>query len=91
MMVCLLTYKGMLKVLFSSRSGKAENFQDWATDILFRVQLGTTEQKDKLISSIKGVSYNTIQELFSINARQLPCIYLTYFNNVYMLFQQALL
>ncbi len=81
----------MLKVLFSSRSGKAENFQDWATDILFRVQLGTTEQKDKLISSIKGVSYNTIQELFSINARQLPCIYLTYFNNVYMLFQQALL
>jgi hypothetical protein len=34
------------------------------------------------VSKIKGVSYETIQELFSINARELPCVYLTAFNTV---------
>jgi hypothetical protein len=77
-----LTYKGMLKVLFNSRSGNAESFQDWAEDILFTVQIGTEDQKNKLVSKIKGVSYETIQELFSINARDMPCVYLTALNTV---------
>ena len=46
------------------------------------VQMGTTENKDKLVSNIKGVSYESIQELFSINARLLPCVYLTAFGTV---------
>lgn len=57
-------------------------FLKWATNTLFTVQMGTTEQKDYLVSSIKGVSYENIQELFSINARELPCIYLTSLNRV---------
>jgi len=77
-----LTYNGILKVLFTSRSGNAEQFQNWASEILFVHQMGTIEQKDKLLSKIKGVSYDTIQELFSINARTLPCVYLTAFNDV---------
>ena len=77
-----LTYKGLLKVLYSSRSGNAESFQDWAEETLFTVQMGTYEQKDKLVSKIKGVSYDTIQELFSINAREMPCVYLTALNTV---------
>lgn len=44
--------------------------------------MGNTEQKDKLVSKIKGVSYEAIQELFSINAREMPCVYLTAFNDV---------
>jgi len=47
--------------------------------------MGAIEQKNKLISNIKGVSYETIQELFSINARSLPCVYLTAFNTVCVL------
>ena len=35
-----ITYQGMLKILFSSRSGNAEKFVDWATDTLFTVQMG---------------------------------------------------
>ena len=31
---------------------------------------------------MKGVSYDAIQELFSVNARDLPCVYLTAFNTV---------
>jgi len=30
-----LTYKDILKVLFCSRSGNAESFQDWVTETLF--------------------------------------------------------
>lgn len=80
-----LTYHGMLKVLFNSRSGNAELFQDWATETLFTVQMGMIEQKDKLVSKLKGVSYESIQELFSINAREMPCIYLTALNTVEVL------
>lgn len=72
----------MLRVLFISRNAKTSNFIKWATETLFTVQMGTTEQKDKLVSQIKGVSYENIQELFSINARSLPCVYLTAFNTV---------
>jgi hypothetical protein len=50
--------------------------------LIFTVQMGSVEQKDKLVSQVKGVSYNAIQELFSINARELPCVYLTAFNTV---------
>ena len=77
-----LTYNGIIKVLFTSRSGVADQFQDWATETLFTVQMGTTEQKNKLVSKIKGVSYESIQEMFYINARTLPCVYLTAFNDV---------
>lgn len=77
-----LTYQGMLRVLFVSRNNKTSKFINWATKTLFTVQLGKQEQKNKLVSKIKGVSYETIQELFSINARELPCVYLTAFNTV---------
>jgi len=77
-----LTYEGMLRLLFVSHSPNVKPFIKWATETLFIVQLGTTEQKDKLVSQIKGVSYENIQELFSVNARSLPCVYLTAFNTV---------
>ena len=77
-----LTYEGMLRVLFVSRNNKTTHFIKWATEKLFTIQMGTIEQKNKLVSHIKGVSYETIQELFSINARTLPCVYLTAFNTV---------
>ena len=48
----------------------------------FIFDFGTTEQKDKLVSNIKGVSYETIQELFNVNANKIPCVYLTAFNTV---------
>jgi hypothetical protein len=80
-----LTYRGMLRCLFVSRNNKTDNFINWATKTLFVAQLGTTEQKDELVSKIKGVSYSAIQELFSINARDLPCVYLSAFNTVRVL------
>jgi hypothetical protein len=50
-----LTYKGLLKVLFASRSGNAESFQDWVTETLFTVQLGTEKSKYELVKSMFGL------------------------------------
>ena len=77
-----LTYEGMLRVLFASHSPNVKPFIKWAVEKLFVIQMGTIEQKNKLVSQIKGVSYETIQELFSINANSVPCVYLTAFNTV---------
>ncbi len=77
-----LTFQGMLRVLFVSKNNKTSRFISWATKTLFTAQMGTTEQKNELVAQIKGVSYDSIQELFSINARTLPCVYLTAFNTV---------
>jgi hypothetical protein len=77
-----LTYNGIMRVLFASQSSTADKFLYWATNTLFAVQMGTEKQKNELVSNIKGVSYESIQELFSINAREMPCVYLTALNTV---------
>lgn len=77
-----LTYEGLLRVLFVSRNGKTSKFIKWATETLFTVQMGTTEQKDKLVANIKGVSYDCVQQFFSASATTFPCIYLVSFNSV---------
>jgi hypothetical protein len=43
-----LTYKGLLRVLFNSRSGNAEKFSHWAENKIFAIQMGTTEAKKNL-------------------------------------------
>lgn len=50
-----LSYIGILKVLFSSRTGNVNNFVKWATETLFTAQLGTTKQKAKIASNLLGV------------------------------------
>ena len=30
-----MTYNGLLKIIFASRSGTADRFQDWATNIIY--------------------------------------------------------
>lgn len=71
-----LTYNGMLKVLFSSRTGNAESFQSWATEKLFTIQMGTKNEKQKLASSLIGASQQAIKEVFSASCTNTPCIYL---------------
>jgi len=76
-----LTYKGILKILFSSRTGNAESFQDWATEKLFTIQLGTKQQKDELASELIGVNSETIKNVFRTNASKTPCVYLYLIGN----------
>jgi hypothetical protein len=79
---CLyLTYNGILKVLFSSRSGNAESFQNWAAEKLFTIQMGATEQKYKLSAELLGVYPQTIKDVFKTNSSKTPCVYLYLIGN----------
>jgi len=71
-----LTYQGILRVLFVSRNNKTDKFIKWASETLFTVQMGSIEQKNKLVSNILGVNAKVIKEVFNTNTNTLPCIYL---------------
>jgi len=46
-----LTYNGLLKIIFASRSGVAYRFHDWATDILYAAHLGTDEERLDVVAA----------------------------------------
>jgi hypothetical protein len=71
-----LTYKGLLRVLFNSRTGNAEHFQDWAEDKLFTIQMGEKEQKDVLGAKLLNIELKNIQAVFNKYSQSFPCIYL---------------
>jgi hypothetical protein len=71
-----LTYKGMIRLLYCSRSKNAEKFQEWATKILFTHHMGTHKQKDELSSSLLGISSSTIKEVFRTCSNKTPVVYL---------------
>jgi hypothetical protein len=77
-----LTYFGILRVLFSSTSKTTEKFVYWATNTLFTIQMGTTEQKKELVANILGVSAKVIKEVFNTGVNTIPCIYLFTLNTV---------
>jgi predicted GIY-YIG superfamily endonuclease len=69
-------------VLFCSRSGNAESFQDWATETLFTVQLGTEDSKYELVKSMfGGASIHAIKEAFKTSSGKTPCVYLFIIGN----------
>ena len=71
-----LTYKGLLKVLFNSRTGNAEQFQDWAEDKLFTIQMGTQENKEILGTDILGINIKNYRAVFNKHSSDFPCVYL---------------
>ncbi len=80
---CLyLTYKGMLKVLFSSRTGNAETFQDWAEEKLFTCQMGSIKEREKLVAEVMDFDVKNIHAMFSKYVSTFPCIYLLRFGLV---------
>uniref|UniRef100_A0A6C0LTG8 Bro-N domain-containing protein n=1 Tax=viral metagenome TaxID=1070528 RepID=A0A6C0LTG8_9ZZZZ len=71
-----LTYKGLLRVLFASHKNTADKFLTWATETLFVAQMGTINQKNKLISNLLGVSVEAVKAVFNKTTHKIPCIYL---------------
>ena len=65
----------MLKILFSSRTGDADKFVDWATETLFTVQMGTADQKETLASTLIGQPVKNVRAVFKTCAKKVPCIY----------------
>lgn len=76
-----LTYEGMLRVLFASHSPKTKQFIKWATETLFTIQIGNSEDKKTLASSLLGVNPKTIKDVFKTNTAKTPCVYLYLIGN----------
>ena len=71
-----LTYEGILKVLFSSRSPKVKKFVKWATETLFTIQMGSIEKKQEMVSNVLGIDPKVLREVLKSSANSLPCVYL---------------
>ena len=70
-----VTYEGMIKILYSSRSDKAMTFRSWATETLFTVQMGSEEDKEILGSTLIGQSVKNVRAVFKTCSKKVPCIY----------------
>ena len=70
-----ITYEGMIKILYSSRSKKAKLFREWATDTLFTIQMGSDEHKEELGAEIIGQSVKNVRAVFKTFSKKVPCIY----------------
>ena len=71
-----LTFEGIVRLLYVSKSPNAKYFRTWSTEKLFTIQLGTEEQKDELASSLIGVSSRAIKDVFRTNTDKVPSVYL---------------
>ena len=77
-----LTYHGLLRVLFVSRNNKVQQFQTWAEDKLFTIQMGVKEDKIKLGTEILELDIKTYKKMFDSYASKFPSIYLFKLGNV---------
>jgi hypothetical protein len=71
-----LTYRGILRVLFTSRTGNAHNFVKWATETLFVAQMGSREQKTALSAKLLGATPEAVRAVFDGYDGGFQCIYL---------------
>jgi hypothetical protein len=71
-----LTYSGLLRVLFVSRSGTAHKFINWATKSLFTLQFGTHDQKTELVADAMGVDAKLVKQVFNKSCTTTPGIYM---------------
>lgn len=71
-----LTYIGLLRVLFVSHNKHTIEFQNWAMNILFASQMGTPEQKTKVISQISGCSPDAVKSVLGTSTSKVSCVYL---------------
>ena len=64
-----LTYNGLLKIIFASRSGVAYRFQDWATDIIYAAHLGTTEERLDVAAAVVDTDVESMRRYFEEQMR----------------------
>jgi hypothetical protein len=74
--VMFVSFKGLLKIIFASRSMVAEQFQDWATALIYTAYLGTTEQRIEMASEMIGVNAQMVKDVLTTCVTSMPCVYL---------------
>jgi len=72
-----LTYNGLFRIIFASRSGVAYRFQDWATNIIYAAHLGTTDERiDVAANDIIGTNADLVKKVLRTCITEMPCVYL---------------
>jgi hypothetical protein len=74
--VMFVSFRGLLKIIFASRSMVAEHFQDWASAIIYAAYLGTTEQRIEVASEMIGVNAQMVKDVLTTCVTSMPCVYL---------------
>lgn len=69
-----LTYNGLLKVVFESRSGIAKTFRSWATKVIYTA--GTPIQREEVSKTILRADSKCVKTVLSKSVHTTPCIYL---------------
>ena len=80
-----LTYKGLLRVLFNSRSENAEKFSHWAENKIFTIHMGTKEANQVLGTEVLNIKLENYRAFFGKYAQGFPCIYLLSLGKVWAL------
>jgi hypothetical protein len=71
-----LTYYGLVRLLFVSTEDVADHFQKWAFGVLFKAQLGTSCQKQELVSDVLGLNIQSIRSFLNTGMTSMPTLYL---------------
>ena len=71
-----LTYRGLIKVIETSRSGVGYKFQKWIDKVVFSAAFGTQEQKIDTFKTILNVDADHLKSIMSKSPTALSCLYL---------------
>lgn len=71
-----LTYAGVLRTLYTTRSKAATQFTTWATNTLFAAHMGTREQKIEMVGGILGVPTKSLTTVLDKSSVSVPSVYL---------------
>lgn len=77
-----LTYNGLLKVVFESRSGIAKNFRSWATKVIYTAHMGTAQQRQEVSKTMLKADPKLVKTVLSKSVCGTPCIYLFFLGKV---------
>ena len=71
-----LTYRGLRKVIETSRSGIGYKFQKWIDEVVFSAAFGTKEQKIEIVSKVLNVDSDHLTSIMSKSPTSITCLYL---------------
>lgn len=71
-----LTYRGLLKVIETSRSGVGYKFQNWIHEVVFSAAFGTKEQKVETFKKVLNVDADHLKSIMSKSPTAISCLYL---------------
>jgi hypothetical protein len=70
-----LTFEGMIKCLYISKSPRAKTFREWGTKILFAAKMGEQDQRIEVASNIIGQPVSVVKDVLSMCSKKISCIY----------------